>query len=136
MPVTLKLCTPMRQVAKVEAEYVQIPSTEGMMGVLPNHAPLRCVLQPGMVTCQMADKSELIYTVSTGLATVRDNEVVVLADAAEKGDEIDLERAAAARRRAEERLHTMDRSIDRERAELALKRSLIRLSTAHKAQNL
>jgi F-type H+-transporting ATPase subunit epsilon len=124
----------MRQVAKVEAEYVQIPSAEGMMGVLPNHAPLRCVLQPGIVTCRMADNSEELYTVSTGLATVRNNEVVVLADAAEKGDEIDLERAAAAKERAQQRLHTMDRSVDRDRAELALKRSLIRMSAAHKIQ--
>lgn len=136
MPVTLKLCTPMRQVAKIEAEYIQIPSSDGMMGVLPNHAPLRCVLQPGFVTCRLADGSEELYTVSTGLATVRDNEVVVLADSAEKGNEIDLERAAAAKERARERLSKMDSSVDMDRAELALQRSLIRLSAADKVQSL
>jgi len=132
MPVTLKLCVPKRQVAQVEAEYIRIPSAEGNMGVLPNHAPLRCVLEPGIVRCRKADDSEEVFAVSTGIAMVRNNEVVVMADAAERGDKIDVERAQAAERRARERLQSMDRSVDIDRAEVALKRALVRLHASEK----
>ncbi|MCA9450971.1 MAG: F0F1 ATP synthase subunit epsilon, partial [Candidatus Omnitrophica bacterium] len=64
MPVTLKLSSPTRQIAEVEAEYIQIPSAQGKMGILPNHAPLRCVLEPGVVTCKMKDGSETVFSVS------------------------------------------------------------------------
>jgi F-type H+-transporting ATPase subunit epsilon len=127
VPVTLKLSSPTRQIAEVEAEYIQIPSAQGKMGVLPNHAPLRAVLEPGLVTCRLKDGSEIVFAVSTGLALVENNVVTVLADSAENAMDIDLDRAERARLRAQERLHTIDSQIDHARAETALKRSIARI---------
>ena len=106
------------------------------MGVLPNHAPLRCVLEPGIVSCRKSDNSEEIFAVSTGLAMIRNDEVVVMADAAERGDQIDLERARASEQRARERLHAMDSSIDIDRAEIALKRALVRMQARERWESL
>ena len=132
MPIQLNLCAPTRQVAEVEAEYIQIPSAQGKMEVLKNHAPLRCVLEPGVVTCRLEDGSERVFAVSSGLAMIRDNRVLVMADAAEKGEDIDVARAEAAMERARERLHRMGHGVDLARAEAALKRALARLeATRH-----
>lgn len=127
MPVLVKICVPTKQIAEVEAEYVQIPSAQGAMGVLPNHAPLRCVLEPGIVNCRLPGNKFAVFAVSTGLAIIEDNVVTILADSAERAEDIDLARAQAARDRAQERIRTMDSRIDHARAEAALKRSLARI---------
>ena len=127
MPVQVIVCVPTHQIAEFEAEYVQLPSAQGSMGVLPNHAPLRCVLEPGIVTCRESANKTSIFSVSTGLAVIEDNVVTILADSAERAEDIDTPRAEAARERAQERIRTIDSSIDYLRAEIALKRSLARL---------
>jgi len=130
MPVLVKVCVPTRKVAELEAEYVQIPSAQGNMGVLPSHAPLRCVLDSGVVTCRLPDNGTEVFAVSTGLATIEDDVVTILADAAENARDIDSGRAEAARQRASERVRSMEPSVDHARAEAALKRSLARLQAS------
>lgn len=134
MPLQVKISVPTKQIAELEAEYVQLPSEQGNMGVLPHHAPLRCVLEPGVVNCRLPGGKTVSFFVSTGLATIEDNVVTILADSAERVEDIDLSRAEAARDRAQERIRTLNGNIDHARAEAALKRALVRIQTASKAR--
>ncbi|MCG3196799.1 MAG: ATP synthase epsilon chain [bacterium] len=127
MPLHFKLAIPSRSIADFEALYVQLPSEEGSMGVLQNHAPLRCVLAPGVVTCKLADNSQKVYAVSAGVASVKHNVVTLLADTAESADSIDSTRARAAEGRARARLESFESGVDRARAEAALARALARI---------
>lgn len=114
-----------------EVEKVVAPGVEGQLGVLPHHAPLMTMIDPGelMVT---QDGSEICIAVTGGFMEVRPDHIIVLADAAERADEIDIERAEEARRRAEERLQSKVPDIDLAKAEIALKRSLLRLKAAER----
>ena len=108
-----------------EVDEVVAPGSVGELGVLPNHAAMVTTLQAGELRV-MSDGGEEPFFLSGGFLEVKDNLVTILGDTAERGDEIDLERAEEARRRAEERLRSEDR-VDRVRAEMALRRSLMRL---------
>ena len=108
-----------------EVEEVIAPGNVGELGILPNHAPLVTGLEPGELRVKR-DGAEAQFFISGGFLEVRDDEVRVLADAAERGGEIDLERAEAARERAEARLQG-EAEVDRARAEGSLRRSLVRL---------
>ncbi len=128
MPLQVNLLIPTQTVANLTAEYVQLPSTVGSMGVLPDHAPLRCELAPGVVVCRLTDETERVFSVSSGLAIIRKNVVTILADTSEDAQKIDSERAQAARERATKRLSGEEAGkIDRARAEAALHRALARL---------
>ncbi len=129
MPLQVNICIPTQPVANLTATYVQLPSASGSMGVLPDHAPLRCELVPGVVVCRLTDETERVFSVSSGLAGIRKNVVTILADTAEDAQNIDPSRAQAARERAMKRLHGGDSAdiIDRVRAEAALRRALARL---------
>ena len=102
------------------------------MGVSPQHAPLRCILDPGVLNCRLKDGSTQVFAVATGLARVENDVVTVLADAAERGADIDVGRAEAAKERARQRLHSMDSHIDHTRAEAALERALARIQAARR----
>ena len=130
MPVQVKVCVPTRQIAELEAEYVQIPSAQGNMGVLPSHSPLRCVLDPGIVNCRLTGNKTSIFFVSTGLAIIENDRVTILADSAEGAQEIDVTRAEASRDRAQDRIRSIDSKIDFARTEAALKRSLARIQAS------
>ena len=130
MPVQVKVCVPTKQIAQLEVEYVRIPSAQGNMGVLPNHAPLRCLLEPGIVNCREPGNKTSTFAVSTGLAVIENDVVTVLADSAERAEDIDVARAQAARDRAEERIRTLDAKIDQARAEAALRRALARIQAS------
>lgn len=82
---------------------VTLPGAEGEMGILPNHTPVLTVIQFGIVKVRHQD-GEAYFTVTGGVAEVQPDQVTILADAAENVEEIDLQRAEAARQRAEERL--------------------------------
>ncbi len=86
-----------------EADLVQLPGSDGEMGILPHHAPLLTTLKYGVVKVRLHGK-ETIFTVAGGIAEIQPDLVTVLADAAENVEEIDAARAEAARRRAEELL--------------------------------
>ncbi len=113
-----------------EIDEVIAPGTVGELGVLPNHAPLVTSLQAGELRVKTADGEEPFF-ISGGFLEVKNDIVTVLADTAERGEEIDLERAEEARKRADERLRGED-TLDHVRAEASLRRSLIRLKVGRR----
>lgn len=104
---------------------------EGQLGILPHHAPLMTMLQPGDLLIKK-DNEEHYLAISGGFLEVRPDKVIILADACERAEEIDIERAEAARRRADEILKTRPPDVDTAAAEAALRRSLARIRTAEK----
>ena len=102
------------------------PGVIGELGILPNHAPLVTVLQPGELRVQREGNDDEPFFVSGGFLEVHDDTVTVLADTAERGDEIDLERAEAARARAADRLRS-EVDVNRARAQASMQRSLMRI---------
>ncbi|MDY6908250.1 MAG: F0F1 ATP synthase subunit epsilon [Chloroflexota bacterium] len=114
-----------------EVDIVVAPGAEGQLGILPSHAPLLTILQPGELKVRK-DGEETVMFVSGGFMEVMQNRVTVLADTAERAEEIDVARAEAARRRAEERLAEHRADMDLARAEAALRRALMRLQVAER----
>jgi F-type H+-transporting ATPase subunit epsilon len=119
----------------LEAQIVHLraPGSEGFLGVLAHHAPLITTLRPGPLRLDHPDGRREVLAVSGGFLEVADNQAVVLADALETPEEIDLARAEAARERAERRLRRRPEGLDVARAEAALQRALnrIRLAREH-----
>ena len=112
-----------------EIDIVIAPGVMGELGVLPSHAPFMTALAPGELRLRTGGEETRIV-VTGGFLEVHDNEVVILAEAAERADEIDLARADEARRRAEQRLASREATVDLARVEAALRRSLARLKVA------
>lgn len=131
MPLQFEIVTAERQVYADEVDIVVAPGSEGELGILPHHAPLVTQLVPGELRVRRGNQEVSLF-VSGGFLEVRPDKVVVLADTAERAEEIDVARAEEARRRAQERLRERPRDLDAARAELALRRSLVRLRLAEK----
>ena len=129
--VQLVIVTPTRQLVRAQAKEVTLPGASGYLGVLPGHAPLMTELGIGELAFRGAGQTEPL-TVVRGFAEVLPDRVTVLAETAELAAEIDLERAEAARARAEKRLAAGDPNIDWDRAGVALQRALIRIQVARK----
>lgn len=127
----LDIVTPEKVVFSEEVEFVVAPGVEGELGILPEHAPLVSALKIGVLRVQQNGKTFKV-AIGGGFIEVKNSRVVVLADAAEREDQIDTERAEAAKQRAEQRLANRDADLDIARAELALQRSLARLKAAGK----
>ena len=122
----LEIVTPERVSLKTEINSLIVPATEGYLGVLFNHAPLITGLEPGVLQYRQGE-SLLVLAISNGFMEVAHNIVTVLVDTAEKPEEIDVERALAAKERAEKRLQECPPGLDVHRAELALHKALARL---------
>ncbi len=129
--IRLDIVTAERVVYSEEVDMVIAPGIQGQLGILPRHAPLMTVLQAGELRVRKGGE-ELSMAVSGGFLEVRPDRVIVLADAAEREDEIDMARAEEAKRRAEERLRQHAPGVDLAQAEAALRRSLARLKVAEK----
>ncbi|MCL0046641.1 F0F1 ATP synthase subunit epsilon [Dehalococcoidales bacterium] len=129
--IRLDIVTAERLVFSEEVDVIVAPGSEGQLGILPHHAPLMTMLQPGELLVRK-DKEELFLAISGGFLEVRPDRVIVLADAAERAEEIDIARAEEAKRRAEEAISHRPPEVDAARAEAALRRSLIRLKVAEK----
>lgn len=127
----LEIVTAERQVFGDDVDVVVAPGVEGELGILPHHAPLMTMLEPGELLIRK-DNEETYMAISGGFFEVRPDKVIVLADACERSDEIDIARAEEAKRRAEEMIRTHAPQVDDARAEAALRRSLIRLRVAEK----
>lgn len=127
----VEIITAERVVLMDEVDMVVAPGIEGQLGILPHHAPLLTTLQAGELRLKKGS-DEISLAVTGGFLEVQPDRVIILADAAERAEEIDLARAEAARRRAEDRLAHRSAEIDLARAEVALRRSLIRLKIADK----
>jgi F-type H+-transporting ATPase subunit epsilon len=131
MPIRLDIVTAERMVFSEDVDLVVAPGVEGELGILPHHTPLMTMLQPGELRVKKGGE-EVSLAVSGGFLEVRPDRVIVLADAAERADEIDLARAEEAKRRAQERLSQHAPDIDAARADAALRRSLARISVARR----
>ena len=127
----LVIVTPMRQLVRTHTREVTLPGANGYLGVLPGHAPLMTELGIGELIFQGTAQTEPIAIVR-GFAEVLPERVTVLAETAEMAAEIDLERAEAAKARAEKRLAAGDPNIDWDRVGVALQRALIRIQVARK----
>lgn len=130
---TLEIVTPDRALASEEVDEVQLPGAEGYFGVLPGHTPLLASLQVGELWYRIGSEKRYL-AVAFGFVEVLPDRVTVLAQVAERAEEIDAERAEAARKRAEERVSRADAGVDFERARVALMKSLIRLQVASRAR--
>jgi F-type H+-transporting ATPase subunit epsilon len=133
LKIRLEIITAERVVYSEDVDVVVAPGIEGQLGILPHHAPLMTMLQPGELMTRRDNQEESMF-VSGGFLEVRGDKVVVLADVAERAEEIDIERAEAAKRRAEERITQFPAHVDHARAEAALLRSMIRLRVAEKSR--
>jgi F-type H+-transporting ATPase subunit epsilon len=130
---TLQIVTPDRSVVTEQVDEVEIPGAEGYFGVLPGHTPLLATLKVGELWYRKG--SEKFYlSIAFGFAEVLPDRVTILAELAEQADEIDIARAEAAKRRAEERMAKPAPDMDFERARTALMKSLLRLQVATKAR--
>ena len=112
---------------ETEAVHLEAPGAVGYLGVLANHAPLMTTLKPGKVTVTLSDGKDEVYAVSGGLLKVSGEGVVVLAEALERIEDIDLERAKQAVERAKRRLKEGSTEMDLERSALSLDRAVNRL---------
>jgi F-type H+-transporting ATPase subunit epsilon len=115
-----------------DVDLVLAPSAEGQLGILPNHAALLTLLSTGEMLIRKGGNEQWV-AVFGGFMEVLDNKVVVLADTAERAEEIDLARAEEARRRAEEALREAGERRSLAEAEAALRRSLVRLRIGHRS---
>jgi len=131
--ITLEIVTPDRALASEEVDEVQLPGAEGYFGVLPGHTPLLASLQVGELWYRIGSEKRYL-AVAFGFVEVRPESVTVLAQVAERAEDIDIERAEAARKRAEERVARPESGIDFERARVAMMKSLIRLQVASRAR--
>ena len=109
-----------------EVSSVVAPGAEGQLGILPNHAPLLTSLKPGELKVSK-EGEETNIAVSGGFLEVLKNVVTILADTAERAEDIDVERAEAALKRAQEKVNSSESDLDLERAIRALKRSQARV---------
>ena len=114
-------------------ESVRVPGADGVVGILPRHAPLMTTLAPGELIMRKGEEEESFF-VTGGFLEVRDNHVAVLADASERAEEIDIARAEEARHRAEEALSEKRDGAELAVAEAAMRRALIRLRLAQQAR--
>ena len=117
-----------------EVDSVVAPGTAGELGILPHHAPLLTTLRPGELRIMQGGQEQSI-AVTGGFLEVLDNRVTILADAAEQADEIVLERAEEAMRRAEERIASRDADMDLEQALGALRRAQVRVAVARRRRS-
>lgn len=136
MPLTVEIVTAERVVSVEHGVDILIaPGSEGVLGILPKHAPLMTTLKHGELIFRRGTQEES-FAVSGGFLEVRQDQVTILADQAEASDEIDVARAEAARVRAEERVRRAREQgvsdVDMARASAALQRSLIRLRVAER----
>ena len=130
-PMLLEIITAERQVYSDEVDAVVAPGIEGQLGILPHHAPLMTVLQPGELLIRKGGE-EAYLAVTGGFMEVLGNKVTVLADAAERSDEIDEQRAQEAIERAQERIRNRESDEQLEEALRSLRRAQVRVGIARR----
>jgi F-type H+-transporting ATPase subunit epsilon len=126
----VEIVTPDRVFYTGEADFIEFTTSEGEIGVYKDHIPLTSVLVPGVVTIHNGEE-EKQAAVHAGFAEILGDRVTLLAEVAEWPGEIDVNRAEAAKERAEQRLASHTEEIDVKRAEFALRKALIRIDVAN-----
>lgn len=124
----LTILTPERDFYSGEVVEVITDSVEGRIAILPDHMPLITTLRPADTEITQKDGKKLMAFTSTGVLEVKDNELKILCDNCEWPEEVDIERAKKAKKRAEERLQSQKDGIDVKRAQMALARALARIN--------
>jgi F-type H+-transporting ATPase subunit epsilon len=130
---TLEIVTPDRSLVTEQVDEVELPGSEGYFGVLPGHTPLLATLQVGELWYRVGQEKHYL-AVAFGFVEVLPDHVTVLAQIAEKAQDIDVARAEAAKKRAEDQVSHPQNHVDFERARVALMKSLIRLQVASRAR--
>ena len=131
MPMMLEITTAERQVYGEEVDMLIAPGIDGQLGILPRHAPLMTMLQPGELTIRKGG-ADSYFTVTGGFMEVLGDRVIILADACEHSDEINEERAQEAMRRAQERIANRPSDMQMQRALASLRRAQVRLETVRR----
>ena len=129
----LQIVSADRLLVNEPVDEVQIPGTEGYLGILPGHTPLLATLQVGELWYRKGTEKHYL-SIAFGFVEVQPDRVTILAQIAEPAHEIDLARAEAAKKRAEERLSRATADIDFERARIAMLKALVRLQVASRAR--
>jgi len=127
----LEIMTAERELYSEDVDVVVAPGADGQLGILPHHAPLLTLLEPGELMVRK-DGEEDYIAVTGGFLEVMADRVVVLADAVERAEEIDEARALEAMRRAQERLESQTSDIDLQRALASIRRAQARLKVARR----
>lgn len=129
------IVTAERVVYSEDVDVVIAPGVEGQLGILPHHAPLMTTLQAGELRLRRGGEEDSL-AISGGFLEVRPDRVIILADTAERAEEIDEARAEAAKQRAEQRLKErgVTPGLDEARCEAALRRAMARLTVAEKVK--
>jgi F-type H+-transporting ATPase subunit epsilon len=133
---TLEIVTPDRAIAHEDVDEVQLPGTEGYLGILPGHTPLLTVLAVGQAWYRKGTE-KFYFSIANGFAEVLPDRVRLLALIAERAEEIDVMRAEEEKKRAEALIQasrTGNRDIDLERARVSLMKAMIRIQVATKAK--
>src|SRR5919197_4207158 len=131
--IDLQIVTPDRLLVREQVDEVEIPGSEGYFGVLPGHTPLLASLAVGELWYRKGQEKTYL-SIALGFAEVLPDRVTILAQLAEKPEEIDVARAEEAKKRAEARLAQPKAEIDYERARIALMKSMTRLSVSSRVQ--
>ena len=129
----LQIVSADRSLVNERVDEVEIPGADGYFGVLPGHTPLLALLGAGELWYRQGQEKHYL-SIAFGFAEVLPDRVTILAQIAERADEIDIARAEAAKKRAEERLASPGVEMDFERARIAMLKSLIRLQVASRAR--
>ncbi|WP_169084495.1 F0F1 ATP synthase subunit epsilon [Paenibacillus sp. PL91] len=127
----VEIVTPERKVYAETANMVSVSGVEGELGILPNHIPLVTPLRIAPVTIKRGNLVDVV-AVNGGFIEVRKDKIVILAESAELATDINIERAEAAKQRAQQRLAAKQDQVDFRRAELALQRAMNRLNIKQK----
>ena len=130
----ITISTAERSLLSREADLVILPGVQGEMTVLPSHAPLVTILIPGEVRIIENNEEQALF-VSGGFLEVSEDKLTVLADAAEQGHDINLERSLEAEQRASKRLSSTDSDLDLERSLRALSRAKVRVKLARRSRS-
>ena len=130
-PMQLEIITAEKQVFGDDVDLVVAPGIEGELGILAHHAPLMTALQPGEILIRK-DGEETYLAVTGGFLEVMGNKVTILADACERSDEIDEERAQAAVNQARERVASQDTDMQLETAMASIRRAQVRLNVVQR----
>ena len=131
MPIQLQIITAEREVFSGQVDALNAPGVEGQLGILPDHAPLMTVLQPGELTVRTGGE-ESYLALSGGYLEVLGNQVIILADAAEDVDEIDEQRAQQAVELARQRIAGRESDVELEQAVASLRRAQVRVTVARR----
>ena len=134
--IQLVVVTPVRQLLRESVTEVQLPGADGYLGVLPGHAPLITELGIGELTYRTAGGQSGLLAVIRGFAEVLPDRVSVLAETAERAEEIDINRAKEALKRAQELIAAGGENVDWDRASAALQRALVRIQVVSKHQGI